>query len=238
MSAVEHMAFYTSIDRTESIGYEGVDLVVNVAFEHVDKGWRFVNEITKLNDLYAGLVVGVDLTPYYEALNYRSAIYGMHYSEGCYDSPPASFSDRFVALIAPASSGMATYQAIEAQECQNAVVFKKCHLKPMCECTPAEIDNPNNIICLTPNLLSMFDGTTERAPTLRIRAIDADSTPKDFQGEDGKVEKRYRVNLTVDFQYLMRAVELLRMVQKGFKRGNIRLLCTFSTPRSSWVSWS
>ena len=38
------MAFYTSIDYTEAIGYKGIDLVVNVAFQSRKEGWELVIE--------------------------------------------------------------------------------------------------------------------------------------------------------------------------------------------------
>ena len=86
------MAFYTSIDLTESIGY-GVDLVVNVAFHDMEWGWGFVNETTKINDQNPGLVVGAGFTPYGEALTRGSLIYREHYTEGEHGPPPASVSD-------------------------------------------------------------------------------------------------------------------------------------------------
>lgn len=86
------VAFYTSIDLTESIGY-GVDLVVNVAFHDMERGWGFVNETTKINDQNPGLVVGAGFTPYGEALTRGSLIYREHYTEGEHGPPPASVSD-------------------------------------------------------------------------------------------------------------------------------------------------
>ena len=63
------------------------------------------------------------------------------------------------------------------------------YLKPKFECTPVEIENPNNVVCLIADLHSVFDVTSERPSAVRIRATDADSTSKDFMGENGKVGK-------------------------------------------------
>lgn len=71
------MVFYASIDRTESIGYEGIDLVVDFAFQSRKEGWEFVIGMSKLDDHIPSVVVE-DIASYDEPLDYNPLVYREH----------------------------------------------------------------------------------------------------------------------------------------------------------------
>lgn len=184
--ASENIAYYTSHDRTKSIGYRGSDLVVDVAFMTTRGARHFLNAIKKLNVPNPGfkLVREVQCVPYTEILKPDDIVGVDHYVVGQFKSPPESFtSNTSAASVALPSSGMATDQSIEPKSCNDGSGFDKCHLKDKSECcSTEEKNNPNNMICLTPTPHRMFDGTMPMALKFRLSVLLAHSDAENVKG--------------------------------------------------------
>lgn len=226
--AAKRAAFYTSDDRTDSIRYDGEDLVVKFAFMKIDSAEHFLSDLQELNDEDSDTDVVVDLKvkAYSAPLEICSFVNKSHYRVGEFGSPAASISVSSEVSIAPANSMMAKFQSIEQPEFLNLVGFLKCRLKSACECTGSEKNDPNNVICLSPNLRSTFNGFRTTAPWMRIEATSFDDSPISFTTADGGTETRKRVNLKMEF----RSKEVARRVFERMKDGSVqRSECLFET---------
>lgn len=222
-SAVKHTGYYTAgVDREKSIGYVELDLVINVAFKREDQASLFKFEVQSLDEIDTRdrLVVDETITRYAGELSLENMMCIRHYRSGEYGSPPASFSNSSSVISTVASwSSLATYQSIEPLGYQGATRFQKCHLKSQCECSKEEKKNPNNMICLTPNVHCMIDGSDQVPPTLRIKATGSDSTPCECREDTGVMKTRYRVDLLIDFP----SSEARDGFSGGFKDGSERV---------------
>lgn len=94
---------------------------------------------------------------------------------------------------------MAVYQSIEPLSRQLATPFRKSHIKSKCVCSDPEKTNINNVLSLTPDLHSMFDGPEMATPLIRMRATGVDGSPVRLETYPGVWETKAKVTLIVEF---------------------------------------
>lgn len=189
---------YTSDNRSDSIGYVGKDLVVDIAFFTAGDAGKFVGYIEQLypDDIVAELEMMRDDTFVFHP---SSCIRLHHYVATDFDSPPATFSQvSSVYSVVLASSAYARCQSIEEYHPK----FQKCHMygrkEPEDPGKPNHVSNPNNKICLTPTAHAGYDSVPSECAFFAIKALKTYDEPTVFEIK-GKMETRYRVDVAVEF---------------------------------------
>lgn len=223
--------YTNSENRTESIGYEGDDLVINIAFPSEDHATGFGNFIEHLGGEDSPLCTGINLFADNRKYKISDKIWLKDYKPGTDEdtaSPPRTFqSGSEVSLIAP-SSATAIFQSVEPP----AVVKQSCHMygskKPKREDLSNHVSTPNNRVCLSPTLHVLYDGYEGgMAPVFAIKPLTIHEEPVVVCG-GGVSETRFKVDVVLEFM----SVDAKGMFNGGFKAGYVQRSPTESL---TWV---
>lgn len=198
-------AYYTTPTPSDSIAYDGNDLVIKVAFQNQGSAGTFINNINELNPEFGGPVVQmVESRPYHGSLDMSNLVLEQHYRASDTSSPAGSrdsASSTGSSFVIPVhkKTMLIQHQCLQDARLVASAGFEMAHIKPRCSCTDSEKKDINNLLAMTPDLHSMFDGRMS-IPKVLIEFMEADES--DFTTitlPNGVAANIYKVMLRVTY---------------------------------------
>lgn len=186
IEAEKHFSYCVSGTHEQCITYDHDDLVLCLGFKQEEQALRMQFLLRSMNrgDIVRSLarrVTDIHLTTISTTI-LSELITQDDYEAAAYESPAATLDDAAGADASSVSSShtlaldsdVAKYQSIEKRIVLVAAGVDQAHIWPQRCCTPAQKQDPNNMLGLSKNLHNMFDGPhggQHGVPRIAIRPL-------------------------------------------------------------------
>lgn len=214
-----------SADPSESIKYDGKDLIVSLCFKKERDAMEFEFDVCKQ---FSEELQREDIDVTIEPCSWpaeATKLLSRQYVASETDSPQGSVASSVRSETVPPSSDEALFQMIEHPSIARTMSLDKCHLVDSAKCEVVGLcsdTNKSNMVVLSPGIHRAFDGTSCKPPSFYIK-------PSGITSErvaDTKMRLRTRVTVVIVFENM----DSYGDCRIAFKDGTVRIdACTYES---------